>query len=87
MALFRFEDMGEAYNRIVSAEDNDEKRVSYERGSLDLPFEFDMFTISRFATMPPPNKPIVDFFEEGRNRADNKIFAAIKGWFCYPLHP
>jgi len=55
MALFRFEDMEDAYNRIVSAEDNDEKRVSYERGSLELPIEFDMFTISR---SPPCHLPM-----------------------------
>ena len=81
MSLFGFQGMEEGYKDTVRRDKDEQRRALYGSGDLDLPFSLEGFTITPYTTPQHFNEPVSDYFREGRNRADNRYFHAVKGGF------
>ena len=81
MALFSFQGMEEGYSMAVQDEETDENKERYAAGDLDLPFVYTGWRLEAYSATQHFHEPMVDFFKEGRNRADNKYFFGIGSEF------
>jgi hypothetical protein len=65
MALFTYEDMEEAYDDI-------------EENNWDFAFDFMEYEVMPYESVQQWHKPLTDFFEFGKTRADQRYFAALE---------
>ncbi|KIM38064.1 hypothetical protein M413DRAFT_13028 [Hebeloma cylindrosporum] len=79
MALFAFPGMEEQYKEIMAHEQQEDWKPNGSNAAIPMLFSFEGTSVMALDAPSLVHTPVDDYFQAGKNRADNKYFYATNG--------